>query len=109
MLSEDFRNREGSIEFDVLTDDAAIAAYVAMWLRETLPGAFIPSEPDPAPSDDAEHAHRLHCGAWMRDRSAPQMSREVATAFERFGVEGNCDPARVRAIFPRDLVAAGAA
>lgn len=100
MFSEDFRNREGSIEFDVLTDDVAIAAYVAMWLRETLPGAFIPSEPDPAPSDDAQHAHRLHCGAWMRGHSASEMAHELEDAFRRFGTEGNYDRRRVRAVLP---------
>jgi hypothetical protein len=100
MFSEDFRNREGSIEFDVLADDAAIAAYVAMWLRETLPGAFIPSEPDPAPSDDSQHAHRLHCGAWMRGHSETEMVHELDGALTRFRVEGNCDAGRIRAILP---------
>ena len=100
MFSEDFRNREGAIEFDVLTDDVAIAAYVAMWLRETLPGAFIPSEPDPSPSDDAQHAHRLHCGAWMRGRSATEMAHEIEDALRRFGAEANYDAQRVRAVLP---------
>lgn len=104
MLSEDFRNREGSIEFDVLTDDAAIAAYVAMWLRETLPAAFIPSEPDPVPSDDAQHAHRLHCGAWIRGRSAAEMCHELEDAFKRFASEANYDLTRVRPILPREPV-----
>ena len=63
------------ISFDVRARDSAVAAHVAMWLRERLPAATIKSAPD-----DLVHQEVLHCDAAIPDRTAAQTEHAVKAA-----------------------------
>ena len=63
------------ISFDVRARDSAVAAHVAMWLRERLPAATIKSAPD-----DLVHQEVLHCNAAIADRTAAQTEQAVKAA-----------------------------
>ena len=97
---DDFRRElDGSIEFDVLAQSAEQAAYVAMWLRETFRDAIVPSEPDPRGSVDPQRPHRLHCGAWLPDRTPEQTHEQLRMALGGFAVTRGNGDARARVVF----------
>ena len=100
MNFDDFRReQEGSVEFDVLAQSAEQAAYVAMWLREVFPSAVVPSEPDPHASPDPERPHRLHCGAWLPDRSPEETCEELRSALGGFAMTLGGGRSRARVVF----------
>jgi hypothetical protein len=65
----------GWTSFDIRSRDAAVAAHVAMWLREQLPAASIKSAPD-----DLLHQEVLHCDAAIPDKTAAETERLVMAA-----------------------------
>jgi hypothetical protein len=91
----------GWTEFDVLARDAAVAAHVAMWLREALPGAFLRSEPDPAPSGDELRPHLLHCSARIGESSGEDTRRMLDGALTRLAAIVGAEP-RARVVFSGD-------
>lgn len=69
----------GWVDFDVVACNAAVAAGVAIWLRQHLPHAVLRSEPDPAPSGHAQRPHLLHCRMCIPGRSTAH-TREALEA-----------------------------
>jgi hypothetical protein len=72
----------GWVAFDVLARDAALAARVAILLRERLSAALIYSEPERVPSDDGMRPHLLHCHAHMPAFTSEQTRDVVRRALE---------------------------
>ena len=70
----------GWVFFDVFACDAAVGAYVAMWLREQIPMAIIQSAPDERPSGDHALPHRLRCRAQLPGRASVRALLECALA-----------------------------
>jgi hypothetical protein len=88
----------GWTEFDVLACDAAHGARLAMWLRDALPGAFVRSEPDPGPSEDAARPHLLHCSARLDGVDGTQMRRLIEDAAAGLDAVAGTAP-RARIVF----------
>ena len=88
----------GWTEFDVLARDAAVGADVAMSLREAFPGAFLRSEPDPAPCEDAMRPHLLHCSVRIGDWGVEDTRRLLEKALTRLDALAGEEP-RARVVF----------
>lgn len=77
--------------FDVRARDSAVAAHVAMWLRERLPAATIKSAPDNPANQEV-----LHCDAAIPDCSAAQTEQAVKAALRALPhVDGPDAPAEI--------------
>ena len=85
----------GWTEFDVLAQDAATAAHVAMWLRDALPDAHLRSEPAAAASEDAARPHLLHCSARIGEHTGEQTRALLEDALCRLAVVGESGRALV--------------
>jgi hypothetical protein len=77
------------IFFEVHARDAAVAAHVAMWLREHLPAATVKSAPD----EDMVHMDVLHCSAAIPERTATETEQAVDAALRELPDVGGPDAA----------------